>query len=230
MPGIATLLDQWTSEPGQPRLTWYGPDGERVELTGRVMANWVAKATNLLAEEADLQAAGHLELDLPVHWRTAVWALAAWTCGASAGTGPGGAPEALVTTVDRLGGPPPAEVTIVIALPALAMSVDDAPPGTLDGAAELMSQPDVLIHPVPAPGTGPAAGWRTDGETVDLLAGTAGSSRVLLDATTVSVTEFLASAVRAWGGGGSVVLVGDPEADLERIAQQEGTDGGPPAG
>ena len=36
-----------------PRLTWYGPDSERVELSGRVLDNWVAKTSNLLQDELD---------------------------------------------------------------------------------------------------------------------------------------------------------------------------------
>ncbi|WP_159619815.1 TIGR03089 family protein [Ruania rhizosphaerae] len=229
MPGIATLLDRWTSEPGRPRLTWYGPGGERVELTGRVLANWVAKAANLLTDEADLEVGGSVTLDLPAHWRTAVWALAAWACGASVtpagslSTEAGGA-DVLVTTEtssDRT-----ADVTIVIALPALAMSVEDVPPGALDGAAELMSQPDVLIQPVPHT-DGPAAALLTSEGTRDLLVPT-GGGRVMLDARGAAVEQMLIGAMHAWSGGGSVVLVGDPDGDLERIAQQEGTDGPAP--
>src|SRR5699024_155778 len=40
-----------------------------------------------------------------------------------------------------------APVRIAVALPALARQVDDLPPGAIDGAAELMSQPDVLVFP-----------------------------------------------------------------------------------
>src|SRR6478735_7253781 len=38
-----------------PRLTWYGPDAERVELSGRVLDNWVAKTSNLLQDELDAE-------------------------------------------------------------------------------------------------------------------------------------------------------------------------------
>ena len=38
-----------------PRLTWYGPDSERVELSGRVLDNWVAKTSNLLQDELDAE-------------------------------------------------------------------------------------------------------------------------------------------------------------------------------
>ena len=49
---LAHLL---TSDPARPRVTYYddteGPTrGERVELSARVLANWVAKASSLLVE------------------------------------------------------------------------------------------------------------------------------------------------------------------------------------
>src|SRR5690625_7671347 len=80
-PPVLTLLDTWTSGQSAPSLTWYGPDAERVELSGRVLANWVTKAANLLADEADVTPGALVQLDLPMHWRTAVWALAVWACG-----------------------------------------------------------------------------------------------------------------------------------------------------
>ncbi|MGN6441414.1 MAG: TIGR03089 family protein, partial [Arthrobacter sp.] len=59
-----------------PRLTWYGPDGERVELSGRVLDNWVAKTSNLLQDELDAEPGMSLRLDMPAHWKSLVWALA----------------------------------------------------------------------------------------------------------------------------------------------------------
>ncbi|WP_330998305.1 TIGR03089 family protein [Georgenia wutianyii] len=80
---IATkVLDLLTGdEPNQPRLTWYGPDDERVELSGRVLANWVTKATNLLVEEGEVGPGTRVLLDVPVHWRALVWAMATWCAG-----------------------------------------------------------------------------------------------------------------------------------------------------
>jgi uncharacterized protein (TIGR03089 family) len=75
------------SDPTRPRLTWYddaaGPtQGERIELSGRVLANWAAKAANLLQEELDAGPGTVVELDLPPHWRAAYWLFAAWSVGA----------------------------------------------------------------------------------------------------------------------------------------------------
>src|SRR5699024_3830794 len=166
---IPALLNIWTEGPAGPVLTWYGPDSERVELTGTVLTNWVTKATNLLQEEADAAPGVRVGLDLPPHWRTLVWALAVWNCGAEVvfPTTPGessasGAVDVQVSAVPDAAAAPadaPAQapstssdaatapVRIAVALPALARQVDDLPPGAIDGAAELMSQPDVLVFP-----------------------------------------------------------------------------------
>ena len=57
------------SDPGRPRITWYddaaGPTrGERIELSARVLANWVAKAANLLVDELDVEAGDRVLVDL----------------------------------------------------------------------------------------------------------------------------------------------------------------------
>ena len=57
---------------------------ERVELSGAVLANWVAKTTNLIVEEFDAGPGCRLLIDLPPHWRTAVWVLGALRAGATA--------------------------------------------------------------------------------------------------------------------------------------------------
>ena len=139
-----------------PRLTWYGVDGERTELSGRVLGNWVTKAANLLVEEADAGPGTVVVLDLPVHWRTLVWALGSWVAGAQVtlpaedvleedlGTD---APDVVVTS--RPGESPgeeDAELVLAVALPALAMQWDGDPLGgsVVDAAAELMTFGDQL--------------------------------------------------------------------------------------
>src|SRR6187549_3516723 len=74
------------ADPGRPRITVYDDTesatrGERVELSARVLANWVAKAANLLQDDLDLGPGAVVVLDLPPHWRTLYWALAVWSVG-----------------------------------------------------------------------------------------------------------------------------------------------------
>ncbi|MGL4743094.1 MAG: TIGR03089 family protein [Dermatophilaceae bacterium] len=83
----AVLAALVADDPGRPRITSYddtdGPTrGERVELSAKVLANWVAKAGNLIREEFDAAPGTVVRLDLPPHWRTLYWAMAAWSLGA----------------------------------------------------------------------------------------------------------------------------------------------------
>ena len=85
----SVLADLVRADATRPRVTFYddapGPTrGERIELSGRVLANWVAKAGNALQEEYDAAPGTLVRLDLPaLHWRTAYWALAVWSVGAT---------------------------------------------------------------------------------------------------------------------------------------------------
>lgn len=87
----ALLRQLLAADPGRPRLTWYGPGGERVELSARTLDNWVAKSANLLVEEFDAGPGSRVGVRLPPHWRTASWLLAAWSTGACVVADPAGA-------------------------------------------------------------------------------------------------------------------------------------------
>ena len=60
-----------------PAVVWYGPGGERTELSGRVLENWVAKTANLLVEELDTAPGSTIALRAPAHWRSLAMGLAA---------------------------------------------------------------------------------------------------------------------------------------------------------
>jgi uncharacterized protein (TIGR03089 family) len=67
-----------------PLVTQYDDaTGERVELSGTTLANWVAKTANLLQDEFDVGPGSTVALALPVHWQTAAVLLAVWSCGAA---------------------------------------------------------------------------------------------------------------------------------------------------
>jgi uncharacterized protein (TIGR03089 family) len=81
IPAIDLMTALRSGHSTSPRLTWYGPDAERVELSGRVLDNWVAKTSNLLQDELDAEPGMRLRLDLPAHWKSMILALAAWQLG-----------------------------------------------------------------------------------------------------------------------------------------------------
>ena len=248
---VADLLRLLTRDPGRPRLTWYGDDGERVELSGAVLENWVNKTTNLLVEEFDAGPGTQVVLDLPVHWRTVVWALAAWRVGTTvvltpadddATPGDGTTrPDVVVTTrPDRWAGTR-AEL-VAVALPALARRFDgDLPAGAIDAASAVMTYGDRIgWAPAVEPGlealSAPPSSW-DHAHLVDRAAG----GRQLLSPTPPSgdgdngdpaTASILRRVLATWAADGSVVLVSpatatalgsDPERFRRLLAQEQVT-------
>jgi uncharacterized protein (TIGR03089 family) len=69
-------------DPSLPLLTHYDDEsGERTELSGTTLANWVAKTANLLVDGVGLAPEAHATVWLPPHWQTAAVLLGAWSAG-----------------------------------------------------------------------------------------------------------------------------------------------------
>lgn len=214
----ALLAALQASDPGRPRVTWYGPvtgptAGERVELSARVLANWVAKTTNLLVEELDAGPGTRVALDLPPHWKQLVWALATWCAGAE----PVGAQEPgadVVVTSRPQDHADDGRLRVAVALPSLARRFDPPlPAGWLDWAAEVAGFGDVL-PPVPPP---EHAALLDAARSRRLAPG----ARLLVDATPgadpgAASADLLAALVT----DGSVVLAARPLADTERASER----------
>lgn len=232
---VTALLDRIVSGGGRPALTWYGDDGERIELSGAVVGNWVSKTVNLLVEEFDAGPGTDVLVDLPVGWRQAVWALAAARCGAQvdlvdpasdpAGRGQGDDADVVVSSRPAAWAGTTADL-VAVALPALARRFDgDAPAGAIDAASAVMTYGDVI-------GYDPAAGSPAPLETLTTASGSgtapADSSRVLVRGDR-RVDVVLTEAVRIWAAGGSVVLTSartaseldDDAARLARLVASE---------
>ena len=152
-----------------PRVTFYertpGPtQGERIELSAKVLTNWVSKAANLLSEELDVDASSSVIVHLPAaHWRTAYWCLAVWSLGAQvvfvdADDDDGALPSApIVREADVLVTSNPADEVdsdiVVVTLAMLARrSSAPLPTDAIDEAQELSTFGDVFTpFDVPAP-------------------------------------------------------------------------------
>lgn len=146
-------LASLVSSGPHPRLVWSNDSGERLELSGRVTANWAVKIANLLLEEAEAEPGTRVLLDLPVHWRTAVWALGTWLTGAvvvlpapgaALGELPDGGVDVIVTTSPQewVG---KADLVVAVALQALALSwPGELPSSVLDGASDVAGYGDAL--------------------------------------------------------------------------------------
>lgn len=230
MRDISELLSSWQQhDPTLPRLTWYGADDERVELSGRVLANWVIKAANLLGEETGGEQDAPVLVDLPQHWRALVWAMGGWLSGAQVHFGTHftatqpdlDSPEVVITAEPQTA--PAAEVLIAVALPALAMTFEgDLPVGAVDGASDLMTYPDELIQPAAATDLHALA------EALDADPASPGGGaleqralRVLLETSAAPGTTTVARCLHIWLAGGSVVIVATGGPDAEHVAKME---------
>lgn len=156
---IAGLLSRLAQRP-TPAVIWYGSDGGRVELSGRVSENWIAKTANLLVDDLGLMPGDRVVLDPALHWRTLVLAAAAWRTGACVVLDPQDDDARLSALLDRTGAaaealPRPrgsaaaaeaqAEDRLILAYPALAMRLPDdsvLEPGDIDYCAEIRSHGD----------------------------------------------------------------------------------------
>lgn len=206
---ITDLLRLLTRDPGRPRLTWYGAGGERVELSGAVLDNWVSKTTNLLVEEFDAAPGTRVLLDLPSHWRTVVWALAAWRCGAHVVLD---GPADVVVTTDPAAHA--AGQVVAVTLPALARAFDGPlPPGAVDAASAVMTYGDVVGWAPAVVPDEPAFAHdgvvRTHADLVPDAAAAPTDAAPARVALTGSTAHVLARTLAVLATDGSVVVVAD---------------------
>lgn len=199
-----------------PYLTWYSCGGERVELSGRVFDNWVAKSANLLHEEFDLVPGSVVATDMPGHWKSAALVLACWHLGAEVrcvapGTDPGDVDVFITADTQTLAVKGSVEV-IAVPLPALAMAFDgELPLGATDYASEVRSYAD-SFNTSPIDPAATALHW--DSGTLafrQLFAGDAapGAAGATLISTAWPLERLLPVLVSQWAGGNPVVLVED---------------------
>ncbi|MFW5474962.1 TIGR03089 family protein [Knoellia sp. CPCC 206450] len=236
----ADVLQQMLrSDSAKPRITTYddtdGPTrGERIELSARVLSNWVSKAANALQDELDVAPGSVVRLDLPPHWRTAYWALATWSVGGTVGVGtpaPGDAPDDVLVTTEpeaarAAGDAGTRAVLVTLAALARAASVP-VPAGAMDEARELSTHGD-QFDPWEEPDDDDIALVRGGERTAyaDLVAPQEDSAE-RRHLTTTDTADFLSACLALWAADGSVVLSrGEAPADvLAERSRVEGATG-----
>lgn len=143
---LAQALEQLSERP-TPALIWR--DGaERVELSGRVLVNWVEKSASLLVDELDVESGQLITISPRQHWRLVVLTLAALRVGASVRFGENSADDAAVHAAleGHFNADVPAENVLAVATPALAFAcAEPVPDPAIDFCAEVRSFPDVYM-------------------------------------------------------------------------------------
>lgn len=231
MPLPADVLRQLiASDPGRPRLTWYddepGPtQGERIELSAKVLANWVNKAGNLLQDDAAAGPGTTVGLDLPTHWRAIYWALAAWSVGAEVVLGDEASQADVLVTTDPERAAAHGGDAVLVALPALARSHPAAAnaAGAIDEARELSTHGD-QFSPMADPESGDVGLSANGHDTAyaDLVVTRADWGDRPRVATDAPLATALRQCLSAWAADGSVVLLRGAGADVAARLAAEG--------
>jgi uncharacterized protein (TIGR03089 family) len=131
------------ADPTSPMLTFYDDaSGERAELSGKSLANWVAKTHFLLTDELGLIPGDRVFVTMPVHWLTAPVLFGSWFAGLEVISEPGHAAVAF-GDAESLAQSDLSAVDDVYAVSLLSMARSaEAPRGMSDYAASVRPQPD----------------------------------------------------------------------------------------
>ncbi len=222
----AVLTAMLRSDPGRPRITCYDDaNGERIELSGKTFANWVAKAANLLQDSGDVTVGNTVGLDLPAHWRSAYWAMAAWSVGCVVVVGTEAA-DADVVVTDSPGVAAACATegryAVLVTLAALARANPATPEDVLDEAKELAGFGDRFdAWDTPEPDDPALVG---DGEQAaygQVVVRRDWPQRPRVQVDDHDLGPALRAMLSAWAADGSVLLVLNPAGDQARRSAAE---------
>lgn len=209
-----------------PWLTWYSVTGERIELSGRVFDNWVAKSANLLGEVFDLDEDSVVVLDLPAHWKSLVLALAALHHGATlVDAEQADAQQASVWVTAQPNDPriPNSSEILAVNPAALALSFgSDLGPVAEDFNASVRTYGDQFY---PSPVSGDTSAIATNGDApiglASLFDAAAKAQGTILVRAQQPVLALLPYAIGQWKAGDGIVLVEDGLEVTERLREGE---------
>jgi uncharacterized protein (TIGR03089 family) len=147
------------TDPTRPLLTFYDDaSGERTELSGATLGNWVAKTANTLVDDLDLEPGQWAAVGLPPHWQTAAVLLGCWTVGLAVTTAPDPA-EVAFLTVEAAGDEWPAVERYVLGLHPFGLPLPNVPEGCLDFTSEVRTHGDHFAARTPVTAATPALRW-----------------------------------------------------------------------
>ncbi|MGC5382953.1 TIGR03089 family protein [Micromonospora chalcea] len=214
------FADAIAPDPTRPLLTWYDDaTGERTELSGATLANWVAKTANLLTDEIGAAPGDPVGVLLPPHWQTAAVLLGCWSAKLTVTDAPGPV-EVLFVAADRVDEAAgwPAGERYALALDVFALPMRQVPAGYADFVTAVRGHGDHFT-PYPEGGEGDAALLaRAQARATEL--GLTQGDRLLVDVTThPDPVDWLLTPLTA---GASVVACAHP--DPTRLASRAETE------
>nr|WP_232075830.1 TIGR03089 family protein [Phytohabitans suffuscus] len=217
-------------DPAQPLLTWYdGATGDRTELSGATLDNWVSKTANLLVDGLGLDPGDRAGVLLPPHWQTAAVLLGAWAAGVEVVTADPKitnekiSADVIFASADRLEEAAAwgADERFVLGLAPMALPMRTAPSGFVDYVTEVRTFGD-HFPPYPSRSDG-ALVARAAARAADL--GLKAGDRVLVDAA--KHPDPLDWLMAPLAGGATLVLCGaldpaklDDRASAEKVTAQ----------
>ncbi|HEX2357641.1 MAG TPA: TIGR03089 family protein [Micromonosporaceae bacterium] len=221
------------ADPTRPLLTWYDDrTGERTELSGASLDNWVAKTANLLVGGLGLGVGDRVGVLLPPHWQTAAVLLGSWSAGLTVSVKPRDVEVlfAAAGRADKAAGWPAGD-RYALALAPLAAPLRTVPAGFADYVVEVRTHGDRFTPYAPVSGAdmATASGPKTHAElclaAVERAAalGIGAGRRVLIDANAhPDPIDWLLAPLAA---GASIVLCGhmDPGKLADRAAAERVT-------
>ncbi|WP_262286630.1 TIGR03089 family protein [Micromonospora sp. MA102] len=152
------FADAIATDPARPLLTWYDDaTGERTELSGATLANWVAKTANLLVDEIALAPGDTAAVLLPPHWQTAAVLLGCWSAKLTVADTPGDV-DVLFAAAGRIdeAGDWSAGERYALAPNPFALPMREVPAGFADFVSAVRGHGDHFT-PYPGGGEGDAA-------------------------------------------------------------------------
>jgi uncharacterized protein (TIGR03089 family) len=221
---FANVLAQ---EPSRPFVTFYDDaSGERIELSAKSLANWVAKTHFLIIDEVGLGVGDAALIALPADWIAVPILLGCWSAGLRLTDDPAAAAVAFVTpaTIDQTAGVPEVFTTNPASM-TRSFGAADAP--AADYVTAVRPQPDAWAS---VKFVGSAADLATDGLTRAELVATATrratelglgpGARVLFDRPWTGAADWIDALLAPMAVVGSLVLVANPDPDPQRRARR----------
>jgi uncharacterized protein (TIGR03089 family) len=203
-------------DPTRPLLTWYDDGtGDRTELSGATLDNWVSKTANMLVDGVGLGPGDRAAALLPPHWQTAAVLLGCWAAGLSIAAGEGPV-DVLFATGERIDEARrwPAGERYVLGLAPMALPMRTPPAGFTDYVVEVRGHGDHFTAYPSSGDSGDELGRRAGSRAAEL--GIGPGDRVLIDGQ--AHPDPLDWLLAPLAGGATLVLCG--RLDRAKLAER----------